>query len=81
VVFVGKSQNLLCLPAKALASEGTKSRLIAELRSAEQKRSTRAGKNSFPPTPFLFARLLGLRPDFFRRKITKRVVGGLNKLY
>ena len=25
-----------------------------------------AGKNSFPPTPFLFARLLGLRPQNFR---------------
>jgi len=24
-----------------------------------------AGKNSFPPTPFLFARLLGLRPQNF----------------
>jgi len=23
------------------------------------------GKNSFPPTPFLFARLLGLRPQNF----------------
>ena len=27
-------------------------------------RKARAGKNSFPPTPFLFARLIG-RPDFF----------------
>jgi len=24
-----------------------------------------AGKNSFPQTPFLFARLLGLRPEIF----------------
>jgi len=32
----------------------------ARLRRAEQ-----AGKNSFPLTPFLFARLLGLRPEIF----------------
>ena len=32
--------------------------MIAELRSAEPKLNARAGKNSFPPTPFLFARLL-----------------------
>jgi len=32
----------------------------ARLRRAEQ-----AGKNSFPQTPFLFARLLGLRPEIF----------------
>jgi len=28
-------------------------------------RKARAGKNSFPPTPSLFARLLGLRPQNF----------------
>jgi len=31
----------------------------------ERERQARAGKNSFPPTPFLFARLLGLRPQNF----------------
>ena len=31
----------------------------------ERERQARAGKNSFPPTPFLFARLLGIRPQNF----------------
>jgi len=30
-----------------------------------RERQARAGKNSFPQTPFLFARLLGLRPQNF----------------
>ncbi|ROL59313.1 hypothetical protein D9V87_05920 [Bacteroidetes/Chlorobi group bacterium MS-B_bin-24] len=29
------------------------------------RRGKQAGKNSFPPTPFLFARPLGLRPEKF----------------
>ena len=31
------------------------------------RRGEQAGKNSFPQTPFLFARLLGLRPEIFLR--------------
>jgi len=34
------------------------------LAQTERERK-QAGKNSFPPTPFLFARLLGLRPQNF----------------
>ena len=30
-----------------------------------ERERKQAGKNSFPPTPFLFARLLGLRPQNF----------------
>jgi len=30
-----------------------------------EREQKQAGKNSFPPTPFLFARLLGLRPQNF----------------
>jgi len=37
----------------------------------------RAGENSFPPTPFLFARPLGLRPEKFlasgRRRKEKKL--------
>ncbi|MFH1956387.1 MAG: hypothetical protein ABIJ28_01955, partial [Patescibacteria group bacterium] len=43
-----------------------------------------AGKNSFPPTPFLFARLLETPSDFFGRRRglvkNKRVVGGFRNL-
>jgi len=37
-------------------------RKIAAVKKEAAK--ARAGKNSFPPTPFLFARLIG-RPEFF----------------
>jgi len=36
-----------------------------------------AGKNSFPPTSFLFARLLSGFARFFWRKFIKRVAGGI----
>jgi hypothetical protein len=48
----------------------------SSLAQTERERK-QAGKNSFPPTPFLFARLLGLRPPNFR---TDGFFGGLNLL-
>jgi hypothetical protein len=39
--------------------------------SPRLRRGEQTGKNFPPQTPPIFARLLGLRPDFFRRKITK----------
>jgi len=35
-----------------------------------------AGKNSFPPTPFLFARLLETPSDFFGRRRDLKLGGG-----
>ena len=40
---------------------------VLNLISQTERERKQAGKNSFPPTPSLFARLLGLRPEIFLR--------------
>jgi len=68
-------QNSQCLTWSQLLNEA---RTFFERNSdwlsrfARQKLNARAGKNSFPPTPFLFARLLETPSGFFGRRDLKR---------
>ena len=68
---------VFCLPS-IQAGGGTGLNLISQRKSGippkppfrfsfsqTERERKQAGKNSFPPTPFLFARLLGLRPQNF----------------
>jgi len=51
--------------------------LALKIVAKKEAAKARTGKNSFPSTPFLFARLLGLRPQNFsagrRDKKQKRI--------